>query len=135
MPLSASNDQIFTAQYIPGTQFVFDSTPRTISNLIADQTANNPAAVQAFMAALDEAEASINKDKHAAALAYLRISKDKSSVDEIEKMISAPEVQFTTLPQNTVKYADFMARTGLIKAKPASWKDLFFPTAQSLQGS
>src|ERR1700754_3767460 len=51
MPLFAPNDQIFTAQYIPGTQFVFDSTPRTISNLIADQTANNPAAVQAFMAA------------------------------------------------------------------------------------
>ncbi|GAB7524758.1 ABC transporter substrate-binding protein [Paraburkholderia sp. 2C] len=95
----------------------------------------NPKLVQAFMAALDEAEASINKDKHAAALAYLRISKDKSSVDEIEKMISAPDVQFTTVPQNTVKYADFMARTGLIKTKPATWKDLFFPTAQSQQGS
>ncbi|CAB3755712.1 ABC transporter substrate-binding protein [Paraburkholderia humisilvae] len=95
----------------------------------------NPKLVQAFMAALDEAEASINKDKRAAALAYLRISKDKSSVDEIEKMISSPDVQFTTTPQNTVKYADFMARTGLIKAKPASWKDLFFPTAQSQQGS
>ena len=51
MPLFAIDDQIFTAQYIPGTQFVFDSTPRTISNLIADQTAHNPAAVQAFMAA------------------------------------------------------------------------------------
>ncbi|CAB3762443.1 ABC transporter substrate-binding protein [Paraburkholderia solisilvae] len=95
----------------------------------------NPKLVQAFMAALDEAEASINKDKHAAALAYLRISKDKSSVEDIEKMISSPEVQFTTVPQNTVKYADFMARTGLIKTKPASWKDLFFPTAQSQQGS
>jgi sulfonate transport system substrate-binding protein len=95
----------------------------------------NPKLVQAFMAALDEAEATINKDKHAAALAYLHISKDKSSVDEIEKMISSPDVQFTTTPQNTVKYADFMARTGLIKAKPASWKDMFFPTAQSQQGS
>jgi NitT/TauT family transport system substrate-binding protein len=95
----------------------------------------NPKLVQAFIAALDEAEASINKDKHAAALAYLRISKDKSSVDEIEKMISSPDVQFTTTPQNTVKYADFMARTGLIKTKPATWKDLFFPTSQSQQGS
>src|SRR5689334_7900503 len=51
MPTFALDDQIFTAQYIPGTQFVFDSQPRTISNLIADQTASNPAAVQAFMAA------------------------------------------------------------------------------------
>ncbi|MFC0399795.1 ABC transporter substrate-binding protein [Paraburkholderia rhizosphaerae] len=95
----------------------------------------NPKLVQAFIAALDEAEASINKDKHAAALAYLRISKDKSSVEDIEKMISSPDVQFTTTPQNTVKYADFMARTGLIKTKPASWKDMFFPTGQSQQGS
>jgi NitT/TauT family transport system substrate-binding protein len=95
----------------------------------------NPKLVQAFMAALDEAEAQINKDKHAAALAYLRISKDKSNVADIEKMISSPDVAFTTTPENTVKYADFMARTGLIKAKPASWKDMFFPTVQSLQGS
>jgi NitT/TauT family transport system substrate-binding protein len=95
----------------------------------------NPKLVQAFMAALDEAEAGINQDKHAAALAYLRISKDKSRVEDIEKMISSPDVAFTTTPQNTVKYAEFMARTGLIKAKPASWKDLFFPSAQSLQGS
>jgi VCBS repeat-containing protein len=39
-------------QFLPqGT--VFDSDPRTISNLIADQTANNDAAVQAQQAALD----------------------------------------------------------------------------------
>ncbi|MBB5463405.1 ABC transporter substrate-binding protein [Paraburkholderia sp. Cpub6] len=95
----------------------------------------NPKLVQAFMAALDDAEAQIARDKHAAALAYLRISKDKSNVADIEKMISSPDVAFTTTPENTVKYADFMARTGLIKTKPASWKDMFFPTAQSLQGS
>lgn len=95
----------------------------------------NPKLTKAFMDALDESEAWINKDKHAAAMAYLRISKEKSTVDEVEKMISSPDVSFTTVPQNTIKYADFMARTGLIKAKPASWKDMFFPTAQSLQGS
>ncbi|WP_144137494.1 ABC transporter substrate-binding protein [Paraburkholderia sp. BCC1884] len=95
----------------------------------------NPKLTKAFMDALDESEAWINKDKHAAAMAYLRISKEKSTVDEVEKMISSPDVSFTTVPQNTIKYADFMARTGLIKAKPVSWKDMFFPTAQSLQGS
>jgi Ca2+-binding RTX toxin-like protein len=51
LSLFAPNDQVFLSQYIPGTQFVFDSTPRTISNLIADQTSNNPAAVDAFVAA------------------------------------------------------------------------------------
>ncbi|HEY4296057.1 MAG TPA: ABC transporter substrate-binding protein [Paraburkholderia sp.] len=95
----------------------------------------NPKLTKAFMDALNESEAWINHDKHAAAVAYLRISKEKSSVDEVEKMITSPDVSFTTVPQNTIKYADFMARTGLIKKKPASWKDMFFPTAQSLQGS
>lgn len=95
----------------------------------------NPKIVQALMAALDDAQAFINKDKHAAALAYLRISKEKSRVEDIEKMISSPDVSFTTTPRNTTKYAEFMARTGLIKSAPASWKDMFFPTAQSLQGS
>lgn len=95
----------------------------------------NPKLAKAFMDALDEAEATINRDKHAAAVAYLRISKEKSSVAEVEKMISSPDVSFTTTPQNTMKYADFMARTGLIKVKPQSWKELFFPDAQSLQGS
>ena len=51
LPLFAPLDQIFLSQYAPGTQFVFDSAPRTISNLIADQTANNPAALAAFMSA------------------------------------------------------------------------------------
>ncbi|RKE39244.1 NitT/TauT family transport system substrate-binding protein [Paraburkholderia sp. BL23I1N1] len=95
----------------------------------------NPKLTKAFMDALDESEAWINHDKHAAAVAYLRISKEKSTVDEVEKMISTPDVSFTTVPQNTIKYADFMARAGLIKARPQSWKDLFFPTVQSLQGS
>jgi len=95
----------------------------------------NPKIVQAFMAALGDAEAWINRDKHAAALAYLRIARDKSNVADIEKMLDSPDVSFTTTPANTVKYADFMSRTGLVKTKPASWKDLFFPTAQALQGS
>ena len=34
--------------YTPGTAVVVDSTPRTISNLIADQSAQNPAALAAY---------------------------------------------------------------------------------------
>jgi len=48
MPLFAPDDQVFLSQYVPGAQFIFDSAPRTISNLIADQTAQNPAALSAY---------------------------------------------------------------------------------------
>ena len=95
----------------------------------------NPKLYDAFVKALDEAQATINRDKRAAAEAYLRISKDKDSVDNITRMMNDPQVVFTTTPQNVMKYADFMAKTGAIKVKPDTWKDLFFPNVGGLPGS
>jgi NitT/TauT family transport system substrate-binding protein len=95
----------------------------------------NPKVYTAFTKALDEAIAMINKDKKWAAEAYLRISKDKDSLDNILKMLNDPEIKYTTTPQNVTKYVDFMNRIGSIKAKPASWKDMFFPNVHSLPGS
>jgi NitT/TauT family transport system substrate-binding protein len=95
----------------------------------------NPKLYDAFVKALDEATAEINRDKHAAAEAYLRVSKDKDSIDNILKMMNDPNIVFTTTPQNMMKFAEFMAKTGAIKAKPESWRDLFFPNVYSLPGS
>lgn len=95
----------------------------------------NPKLYAAFVAALDEATSAINKDKRAAAETYLRVSKDKSSVDTIVKMLNDPEIVYTTTPQNVMKYVDFMNKIGAIKAKPASWKDLFFPNIHGASGS
>jgi NitT/TauT family transport system substrate-binding protein len=85
--------------------------------------------------ALDEAQATINRDKRAAAEAYIRISKDKDTVDNILRMMNDPQIVFTTTPQNVMKYADFMAKTGAIKVKPESWKELFFPNVHTMPGS
>ncbi|MEO8739348.1 MAG: ABC transporter substrate-binding protein [Casimicrobiaceae bacterium] len=95
----------------------------------------NPKIYDAFVNALDEAVAFINKDKKGAAEAYLRISKDKDSVQGILTMLNDPEIVFTTTPQNVMKYVDFMARIGAIKVKPDSWKDLFFPNIHGVPGS
>ena len=95
----------------------------------------NPKLYEAFVKALDEAQVAINRDKRAAAEAYLRISKDKDTVDNIARMMNDPQIVYTTTPQNVMKYADFMARTGAIKVRPDSWKDLFFPNAHGLPGS
>jgi len=88
---------------------------------------DNPKLYDAFVKALDEAMAIINKDKKAAAEAYLRISKDKDSVADILAMLNDPQIVFTTTPLNIMRYANFMAKTGMIKVKADSWKDLFFP--------
>ena len=95
----------------------------------------NPRIYDAFVKALDEAIGQINADRKAAAEAYLRISKDKDTVQDILAMLNDPAIVFTTTPQNMMKYVDFMLRTGSIKVKPDSWKDLFFPNVHALPGS
>ena len=95
----------------------------------------NPKVYGAFLKALDEATAMINKDKSWAADAYLRISKDKAPQADILKILNDPEVVFTTTPQNILKYVNFMNKVGSIKATPSSWKELFFPEAHSSAGS
>ena len=95
----------------------------------------NPKLYDAFVKALDEATALINKDKRWAAEAYLRMSKDKASLKEIEDMLNDPAIVFTTTPQNVMKYVDFMTKIGSIKNRPDSWKEMFFPNAQNLPGS
>ena len=95
----------------------------------------NPRIYGAFVKALDEAIGQINADRKAAAEAYLRLSKDKDTVQDILAMLNDPAIVFTTTPQNVMKYVDFMLKTGAIKTRPDSWKDLFFPEVHALPGS
>jgi NitT/TauT family transport system substrate-binding protein len=96
---------------------------------------DNPKLYDAFVKALDEATALINRDHRWAAETYLRLSRDKDSVQEIEAMLNDPAIVYTTTPQNVMRYVDFMLKIGAIKSKPDSWKDLFFPNAHNLPGS
>lgn len=95
----------------------------------------NPKLYDAFVKALDEATALINKDKKWAAESYLRMSKDKDSVQEITAMLNDPQIVYTTTPQNMMKYVNFMLKIGVIKSRPDSWKDMFFPNVYALPGS
>jgi NitT/TauT family transport system substrate-binding protein len=95
----------------------------------------NPKIYSAIVSALDEAIAIINKDKVAAARSYLKIFKSKESVEEIVDILNKPGMQFSTTPNAISKYADFMYRTGTIKKKPASWKDMFLPNNDGLSGN
>ena len=74
--------------------------------------AENPRIYGAFVKALEEAIGEINSDRKAAAEAYLRISKDKDTVQDILAMLNDPAIVFTTTPQNVMKYVDFMLKTG-----------------------
>jgi NitT/TauT family transport system substrate-binding protein len=96
----------------------------------------NPRMYAAFLAALVEATDFINRDRQAAAEIYLQMTGDKSiSVEDLARMLADPQLRFTITPENVVKFASFKARTGNIKAKPDSWKDLFFPDIHTLPGN
>jgi NitT/TauT family transport system substrate-binding protein len=87
----------------------------------------NPRAFVAVRAALEEASAFIAKNRKGAAELYLRSTKGKQSLDEILGEINRPGIGYATEPLRIASFGDFMVRTGSIKEKPASWKDIFFP--------
>ena len=95
----------------------------------------NPKTYRAFLDAFKEAIDDIHKDKRAAAETYVRITKEKISVDDVLALINDPDIDFTMTPLNMMKIIGFMADVGHIKVKPQSWKDLFFPEVHNLPGS
>jgi NitT/TauT family transport system substrate-binding protein len=95
----------------------------------------NPKLCAAMVAAFEEADAFIKAHPHEAAQIYLKVTKEKTPIDDLEKMVADPDVDYTTTPVSIMKVVDFMHEVGRIKKKPASWKDLFFPEAYGLNGS
>lgn len=96
----------------------------------------NPKVCAAVVAALEEANAFIKAKPREAAEIYIAMTKEKrSTLDEMEKMVTDPDVDYTTTPINAMKFVEFMNLAGTVKKKPASWKDLFFPIAHEKPGS
>jgi NitT/TauT family transport system substrate-binding protein len=97
---------------------------------------SNPKVCAAVVAALEEADAFIKANPRKAAEIYIALAREKrSTLDEIETMVKDPDVDYTTTPVGVMKFVEFMNLAGTVKKKPASWKDLFFPTAYGLAGN
>jgi NitT/TauT family transport system substrate-binding protein len=96
---------------------------------------NNPLLYKALIAALKEATDIVNKDKPAAAALWIEDSKSKLSPEMVGKIVAGPQVRWTMTPENTIKYADFMANVGTLKVRANSWKDYFFPEIYDANGS
>jgi NitT/TauT family transport system substrate-binding protein len=95
----------------------------------------NPKLTRAFLAALDEANGLIARDKKLAAEIFVNSSKVKVAVDETVKMLEDPDTRFSTTPTGIMEFAEFMHLAGSIKLKPASWKELFIEPLHAKQGS
>jgi NitT/TauT family transport system substrate-binding protein len=125
----------------PGLHRVFNSVD-VLGNITLDITfttrrfvETNPKLTAAFVAAMEDACALIANDKRKAAEIYNAVAKVKQPVDETLKILNDPNTKFSVVPDGTMRYAEFMARVGTIKVKPASWRDLFFSPVSGLAGS
>jgi len=95
----------------------------------------NPGLMRAFLAAQDEANAFIANDRDGAVTAYGAATRLKVPRDELLGMLADPENTYNTAPAGSLTYASFLARTGVLKAKPAAWGDLFLPELRDRNGS
>jgi NitT/TauT family transport system substrate-binding protein len=95
----------------------------------------NPRTYRAVLEAFREATATVNANKRAAAELYVSAERPKLTVDEVYKILTAPGMDFTMAPSGVMQYADFMFAHGLIKEKPASWKEVFFSEIEDLPGN
>lgn len=116
-------------------QVMGGSTTFTMLYTTAKFHDENPKTYRAVLSALEEALAFIRRDPRGAARVFVESTGRGWTEDEIAAVIEAPEVVFTTSPQNVMKYATFMNEVGTLKTRPTSWRELFFPELHSGEGS
>ena len=95
----------------------------------------NPKVYATFLAAFTEAMRLINADKKAAAETFIAMEGQGMKLDDVLEVLQDKDVRYTTSPEALMKYADFMHGVGTLKAKPADWKELFFPEIHGVSGN
>ena len=98
-------------------------------------TEANPKLTQAFIDALDDANALIRDNRAKAAEIFARLSKVKVDAAETQAMIADPDTRFSTTPTGMMTFADFLHLSGTAKTKPAQWSDMFVPAMKERPGS
>jgi NitT/TauT family transport system substrate-binding protein len=88
----------------------------------------NPKVYRAFLGALKEAQQMIKDDPKGAVEVLVASMGGKSplSEEELLAILRRPNTKYTSVPENVLKYADFMHDIGSTSSKPASLADLFF---------
>ena len=128
---------------IPGAHVVTDTTeilgePLTIAQFFATTkyADANPTAVQAIMEAAIEAGEFVQNNPAAAIEIYKEASKDQTANAELLEALQQPGVlNYGAAPRGTMKLAEHLFRTGVIKTLPKAWTDYYLPIAHGLKGS
>ncbi len=96
----------------------------------------NPKVFEAVNKAFDELFEWANADKRRTAKLFIEMTKEKRlSEDDVFALLNSKDIEFTKVPNKVGTVVSFMHKIGMVKTKPESWKDLFFPEAHNLPGS
>lgn len=127
---------------IPGVHVIATSTEimgGPISNAVYFGTQKfhdaNPGVVKAFLTATREAQQFISDHPREACEMYVALSGDKTPLDDLVAMIKQPDMFYNTVPVGTMATALHMSDIKVLKNRPESWKDYFFPEAHALGGN
>ena len=95
----------------------------------------NPVAIKAFMQASQDAADYIIANPREACELYIKATGEKTPVDVLLTQIGDPARNFDTAPVGMMRIANHMADTKVLKTRPASWHDFYFPEAYHLNGN
>ena len=97
----------------------------------------NPRLSRAILAALEQAVAFIRADPKGAADAFVAIEGTGATLtrEVVEGILASDDVDYDVVPKGVAEWALFMQRTGAIRNRPGSWKELFFDAIHDRAGS
>lgn len=96
----------------------------------------NPVLIKAVRTATEEAIAFINAHPRDALGIYKEITGDKANLDDLEATLKQPGMMdFILAPQGTMKFAEHLFKTGILKTMPKAWTDYYLPVAADLPGN
>lgn len=112
-------------------------SPHSVTLLYATEHFRNanPRTVRAVLAAVDEASAWIAANRREAAELYAASERTGLTVQQIEELLALPEHRFGATPEAVMRFAEFQRRIGLIRERPADWRDMFFPEIHDRAGA
>jgi NitT/TauT family transport system substrate-binding protein len=95
----------------------------------------NPLVSRAVLMGLDDAIGMWKENPRRAAEIYLASEPAKLSVDDVIEILRDGSTVPQVAPQGMMALAGFMAKTGMLKTPPESWKEVFFPLVHDLDGN
>ena len=95
----------------------------------------NPKLYQAIINAMQEGSAFVASNPRETAEYYAADTKGKIDIDLMVGLLKDPRYKYILTPHAITKWSDFMFRMGRIKAKPDSWKDVYWSEIHGLEGS